>query len=147
MTALEKLLLPERIVELRGLNKDEVLEELVDVVARAPGMPARDTILAAVREREELMPTAIGSDIAIPHCKDARMKSFAVALGRSETPIDWGSSDAQPVRIVALIVAPDTRQDEYLRLLSRVTKLLKSERGRILEIKNVKDVHEVVHAY
>jgi mannitol/fructose-specific phosphotransferase system IIA component (Ntr-type) len=147
MTALEKVLVPERIIELRSTEKDAILRELVDVIARSPGMPGREALLQAMLEREALMPTGIGHGIAIPHCKDPRIKNFVVALGRSKGPVDYGSSDKQPVRLVAMIAAPDSRQDEYLRLLSRVTKFLKNERQRLLDSPNLKDVHEVVAGY
>ena len=147
MTALEKLLPPEHIVELKSADKAGALKELSEVAARAKGMPAPATVLEAILQREELLPTGIGMGVAVPHCKDKRIKDFSVALGRTLKPIDYGSSDGQPVRILAMIVAPDSRQDEYLRLLSRVTKLLRTEREKMLEIKHLKDIHEVVHTY
>lgn len=147
MAALEKLLVPERILELGGESKDAALRELVDAIGRVPGLPDRDTILQAILEREALMPTGIGGGIAVPHCKDARIKNFAVALGRTKAPIEYGSSDGHPVRLLAMIAAPDNRQDEYLRLLSRVTKFLKSERERMLALPNLKDIHAFAHGY
>ena len=124
MTALDKLIVPERILELQGTDKDKVIREMVEAIARAQGMPGREVILQAMLEREALMSTGIGHGIAIPHCKDGRIKSFAVALGRTKGPLEYGSSDKHPVRLLAMIAAPDSRQDEYLRLLSRVTKFL-----------------------
>ncbi|HVY62589.1 MAG TPA: PTS sugar transporter subunit IIA, partial [Planctomycetota bacterium] len=138
---------PERIVELAGTDKKGALRELAEVAARAKGMPAPEVVLQAILEREELLPTGIGMGIAVPHCKDKRMKEFSVALGRTPKPIEYGSTDGLPVRILAMIVAPDSRQDEYLRLLSRVTKFLRTEREKMLELKNLKDIHEVVHTY
>jgi len=147
MTSLEKLLPRERIIELTSTDKQGALRELVEVVARAPGMPDAEVVLRAIMEREELMPTGIGSGIAIPHCKDSRIKAFGVALGRTRRPIEYGASDGQPVQVIAMIAAPDSRQDEYLRLLSRVTKFLKNERQRILEAGKLPDIHEVVRSY
>lgn len=147
MTALEKLLPPERIVELASTDKAGALRELAEVAARAKGMPTPAIVLEAILEREDLLPTGIGMGIAVPHCKDKRIKDFSVALGRTPRPIEYGSTDGVAVRILAMIVAPDNRQDEYLRLLSRVTKLLRTEREKMLEIKNLKDIHEVVHSY
>ncbi len=147
MTALDKLIVPERILEIDGTDKEKVIREMAEALSRAVGMPAKDALLQAIREREALMSTGIGAGIAIPHCKDARIKAFAVALGRTKTPIEYGSSDKQPVRLLAMIAAPDSRQDEYLRLLSRVTKFLKFERERLLEIPNLKDIHEAIAKY
>lgn len=147
MTALEKLLPPEHIVELKSADKDGALRELSQVAARGKGMPAPAVVLEAILEREALLPTGIGNGVAIPHCKDKRVKDFSVALGRSATPLAYGSNDGVPVRILAMIVAPDARQDEYLRLLSRVTKFLRNEREKILKLENLKDIHQVVHTY
>jgi mannitol/fructose-specific phosphotransferase system IIA component (Ntr-type) len=135
------------MVELASAEKAGALRELAQVAARARGMPAPEVVLAAILEREDLLSTGIGNGIAVPHCKDKRIKDFSVALGRTPVPIEYGSSDHLPVRILAMIVAPDSRQDEYLRLLSRVTKFLRNEREHILELPNLKDIHEVVHAY
>jgi mannitol/fructose-specific phosphotransferase system IIA component (Ntr-type) len=147
MTALDKLLPPEHIIEIKSSEKEAVLRELAQAAARAKGMPAVDVVLEAILAREALLPTGIGSGIAVPHCKDKRMKDFSVALGRTGKPVDYGSNDGVPVRILAMIVAPDTRQDEYLRLLSRVTKFLRAEHRRMLELPNLKDIHDVVHSY
>jgi mannitol/fructose-specific phosphotransferase system IIA component (Ntr-type) len=138
---------PERIVDLKGTDKAAVLRELSEIAARAPGMPSPDIVLQCIKEREELLPTGIGNGVAVPHCKDKRIKEFSVALGRTAKPIEYGATDKLPVRILAMIVAPDSRQDEYLKLLSRVTKLLKNERAKMLEIPNLKDIHEAVHGY
>ena len=59
MTALEKLLPPERIVDLKGETKAQILSDLAEVAARAPGMPAPAVVLQCILEREELLPTGM----------------------------------------------------------------------------------------
>src|SRR5262249_38130610 len=110
-------------------------------------MPTPAVVLQCILEREELLPTGIGNGVAVPHCKDKRIKEFSVALGRTAKPIEYGSTDKPPGRILPLIVAPAHPQDEYPKSPSRVTKLLKNERGKMLEIQNLKDIHEVVYSY
>lgn len=145
--SLAELLPADRMVELDVADKDAALAALVEHVAPVPGQPSPKVLLEGMRAREELMSTGIGEGIAIPHCKDARIRSFGIALGRTREPIDFGSSDGEPVRLIAMIAAPADRQTEYLRLLSRVTRFLRQERNRLLEAQRVRDVHEALAAY
>jgi mannitol/fructose-specific phosphotransferase system IIA component (Ntr-type) len=144
---LAELLTTERIVELKATEKDAALKELVALVATVRGQPSQKVILEGMRAREDLMPTGIGEGIAIPHCKDARIGSFGLALGRTAEPLEYGASDGEPVRIIAMISAPADRQTEYLRLLSRVTRFLRQERKRLLEAESIRDVHAALSAY
>ncbi len=145
--ALSELLSPERIVELKATDKDGALAELVELIAAIEGQPSRAVLLQGMRAREELMSTGIGEGIAIPHCKDARIRSFGLALGRTREPIEYGASDGQPVRLLAMIAAPADRQAEYLRLLSLVTRFLRQERERLLSADSIRDVLEALAAY
>lgn len=147
MPRLAQLLSADRLLELRGEDKGAVLAELVGVVAGLPGQPGRKVLMRAILDREELRPTGIGEGIAIPHCKDPRIKEFGLAVGRTAAPIEFGAADWQPVRVLALIAAPTDRQAEYLRLLSTVTRFLKNERDRILEVEDLRSLVDTLKGY
>ena len=67
---LSELLSADRIkVPLGGLTKDDLLKELVDLAAPTADQSAKEAILAAVQEREQLLSTGIGAGVAIPHGK------------------------------------------------------------------------------
>jgi hypothetical protein len=64
---LTELLSVERIrIPLEGQNKDEVLRELVDRLRGQRRIEDREDVLRAVREREAVLSTGIGSGVAIP---------------------------------------------------------------------------------
>ncbi|GIW72903.1 MAG: hypothetical protein KatS3mg102_2445 [Planctomycetota bacterium] len=51
------------------------------------------------------------------------------------------------MQLIAMIAAPADRQAAYLRLLSRVTRFLRQERRRLLEVEEIRELHEVLASY
>ncbi len=123
------LLAPERVkVPLEGLDKESVLAELVGLVARSAGLAAqRDEIYQAVWEREEVLSTGIGEGIALPHAKIAGLGAVAMAAGVSREPVEFGALDGGPVRLLFLVLGPETDAGTQVRLLSRISRLLSGE--------------------
>ena len=67
---LSELLSPAAInLDLKSTDRDSVLSELVDQIPQLANQPeARQTLLRALHEREQLHSTGIGDGIALPHC-------------------------------------------------------------------------------
>jgi mannitol/fructose-specific phosphotransferase system IIA component (Ntr-type) len=123
------LLAPERVkVPLEGLDKESILAELVDLVARSAGLAAQpDEIYRAVWEREEVLSTGIGEGLALPHAKIAGLGAIAMAGGVCREPVEFGALDGGPVRLLFLILGPETEAASQVRLLSRISRLLSEE--------------------
>lgn len=67
---LTDLITPERIrVPLRARTKDDLMRELVGIIARTDRITDQEEVLRAVREREAVLSTGIGNGVAIPHGK------------------------------------------------------------------------------
>ena len=65
---LEELLDQQTIlVRLKGNQKQEVIEELVDALNTSGKIDDCSDVLNAVLEREKIMSTGIGKGVAIPH--------------------------------------------------------------------------------
>jgi PTS system nitrogen regulatory IIA component len=120
-----------------GMQPREVLTWLVNAVpADSPEVPAavfKDALLKAVLEREELMPTAMGNGIALPHPRNPVIQSgdkqFA-ALAFPEHEINWQSLDGKPVTAVILIISASAKI--HLALLQRITFFCQDEGFRAL---------------
>jgi len=147
LVALSKLLHEGSFIEMSAKDKDAALRELAFALAAEEGMPPADRLLSAVLEREALHSTGICLGLAIPHCRLPEIRTFAMVLGRAREGIPYESMDNLPVRVVAMIAAPEGRQEDYLRLLSRVTKFLKHERERILSAPSERDLYPLVAEY
>jgi mannitol/fructose-specific phosphotransferase system IIA component (Ntr-type) len=115
-----------------------VLNELVVAASRAAGEPVDvDALKKAVVERENLSSTAFGEGLAMPHVRFTGIKRFVTVLGRAPTPgIDFGAPDGQLVRLLLLIVGPEPKREDYLKLMSRAARFLKNERDRLLALEN-----------
>ena len=79
---LSELLTPERVrVPLRGASKEALLEELVGVLRDCGAVADAGVVLGAVRARERVLSTGVGSGVAIPHGKAESVPALAMAAG------------------------------------------------------------------
>jgi fructose-specific phosphotransferase system IIA component len=128
---LTELLTPERVrVPLSAGSKDEVLAELVEVLRGAGAITGTDEVLRAVKQREELLSTGIGSGVAIPHGKSDATPTLAMAAGVTPRPIDFDALDGQPVNLFFLLVGPEAAAGAHVKALSRISRLVRRDAFR-----------------
>lgn len=125
---LSEILTPERIrVPLRGATKDDLLAELVAVLHDAGAVADADEILRAVREREAVLTTGIGSGVAIPHGKAAGVEGLAMAAGITAQPVEFEALDGKPVSLFFLLVGSEGSAGQHVKALSRISRLLRRD--------------------
>jgi mannitol/fructose-specific phosphotransferase system IIA component (Ntr-type) len=121
-------------IELRltGRQRDEVLTQLVAKVPEIADRPeARETLLRALQEREQLHSTGIGDGVALPHARNALVglvEKPAIVFGRHDPGIPYGSIDAQPARLFFLLVT--TTVTQHLQILARISRLVRDSKLR-----------------
>lgn len=118
-------------LDLVSKNKDDVIIELVDLVAKSEEVNDKDKILKAVIEREKLCSTGFENGVAIPHPRQGQpdvVNSLVTAFGRSKGGIDFEALDGEPVYLFFLLAAPNDQ--EHLRVLARLSRMLKDEKFR-----------------
>ena len=119
-------------LNLRSTDRDAVLEELVKQIpdlAREP--EAQQTLLRALREREQLHSTGIGDGIALPHARNGLVglvDHAIVVFGRAPAGIPYGAIDDVPTRLFFLLIAPTVTQ--HLGILARLSRLLRDPKVR-----------------
>lgn len=140
---------PERIVWLEARDREAFLCELARVLATAPEVTDGPAFEKAILEREAIMGTGIGLGIAIPHAKVDSVKDFVIAVGFSQTGLDFGAIDDLPVHIVVMIATPEREKDNYVRVLAKVVRILKSEEVRkgLIEARDAPAVEEVIRQW
>ncbi len=146
---ISRLLAVERIVDLKSRTKTGALKELFRVIEKAPEITNNKDFELSILQREKILSTGIGLEIAVPHVKIPTVSNFVMAIGRSKEGIDFDSLDGKPVKIVIMIASSDKQRDEFLRVLARVVLLFKNEsfRRRILEAETPKDVMKILSRY
>lgn len=127
MTLVEILSGKSVIVGLKGQDKREILEELVDVLEVGEKISDRERVLEAVLQREEIMSTGIGHGIAIPHGKSEFVKELGGVLGIKSEGVEFDSLDGQPTFIFFLLLSPMDVSGPHIKALARISRLLKGE--------------------
>ena len=122
------LLAPESIM-LQGVasDKTDVLNQMVELMAKSGKIADVDTYRKGVFAREEEGTTGVGEGIAIPHCKSSAVKAPGLAAMVVPDGVEFDALDGAPVHILFLIAAPDTKDNVHLDVLSKLSTLLMDE--------------------
>lgn len=123
------------VVRMPGKTKSEILEKLLGLLAGHPNIIDFEGVRRAVLKREEMMSTGVGKGLALPHAKTPAVEGIAAAFATTQDPIDYGSIDNLPVRLLFLVVSTEEAKTQYIKLLSRISRLMNEEgfRNRLLE--------------
>lgn len=119
-------------LNLQSADRDAVLTELVEQVPElAAQADAKQTLVRALREREQLYSTGIGDGIALPHARNALVGLVdrpLIVFGRHAEGIPYGAVDAVPARLFFLLIAPTVTQ--HLGILARLSRVLRNPKLR-----------------
>jgi nitrogen PTS system EIIA component len=135
------------IPDLTSLTKEDVLAELTDKLVARHASIDREQVLRDLLERELLGSTGIGGGIAIPHAKLLLHGGDPIVIfGRSTKGITFDALDGKPVNLFFLLIADENSFDLYLRLLARISRLLKNRalRSYLLEASDANDLYEII---
>ncbi|HST60816.1 MAG TPA: PTS sugar transporter subunit IIA [Longimicrobium sp.] len=128
---LSELLTPDRVrVPLRGTSKGALLEELVGVLRESGAVAEGDAVLEAVRAREQVLSTGVGSGVGIPHGKSDRAPELVMAAGVTAEPVDFDALDGAPVRLLFLLVGPESAAGPHVKALGRISRLVRKDEFR-----------------
>jgi len=113
------LISPDRILFLDYTTKRDALLALAENLADAPQIKNRRELAIEILKREELMSTAIGKGIAIPHIRLLSVTDLVISVGISRVNIvDFNPLDDEPVRLILMIAAASGQHAYYLQTLS-----------------------------
>jgi nitrogen PTS system EIIA component len=144
---IQNILSPDRILLLNYAKKRDALVALAENLAGAPQIKSRQELVSEILRREELMSTAIGRGIAIPHVRLSSVTDLIVSVGLSQCDIiDFQSLDDVPVRLLFMIAAAYNQHAYYLQTLSFFSSKLKSGdlRTSLLAAKTPEEVYELL---
>lgn len=133
-------------LHLKGTTKEEIINELLDVLVQSGKIKDREAALAAVMDRERKMSTGMKHGIAIPHGKSPTVHELVACIGISDNPVDFDSLDHEPCRIFIMTLSPIDKTGPHLQFLAEVSLLFKSseKRAEILAAKTPEEVLRVL---
>ncbi len=129
--------------DLKGSNKQEVLNEFAALLYEHKKISDQNEFMEVILAREALGSTGIGDGIAIPHGKLKDLDRLVLAFGLSRRGIDFDSMDAKPVHIFFVLIAPEDSPGDHLKALARISRILKSRnfRERLMQSRNGEEIY------
>ena len=133
------------ISDLKSQDKKGILEELVAPIARITDVNQKD-IVRVLMDREQLGSTGIGGGIGIPDGKLKQLESLALGFGLSRKGVDFESMDNQPTHIFFLLVTPENSTGLHLKMLARISRILKHDpfREKLLNAVNSDEIFSII---
>jgi len=117
-------------LHLKGSTKNEIINELLDMLVAAGKIPDREAAFHAVMEREQKMSTGMKHGIAIPHGKTDTIQDLVACVGIAEKPVEFDSLDHEPCRIFIMTLSPLEKTGPHLQFLAEISLLFKSAEKR-----------------
>jgi len=118
------------IEDLKSKSKQDVLAELSGICIDRNVKFDHDALIRVLLERERLGTTGIGDGIAIPHGRHADLNHLIVSFGRSIEGIDFNAMDGKPVHLFFLLMAPENKTGQHLKVLAKISRMLKDAKFR-----------------
>lgn len=143
----KNILSPDRIVFLNHSTKHDALVELANNLSTAPQVKVSSELTVEILKREELMSTAIGRGIAIPHVRLSSVTDLVMSVGISKCDIiDFQTIDDTPVRLLFMIAAAYNQHAYYLQTLSFFSARLKNKdlRDALLSVDSAMDAYNLL---
>ncbi len=146
---LTSILPREAIIDrLKAKNSEEVLQELSNLLGKVDPSMKPEELFSVLEEREKLGSTGISHGVAIPHGKLSSAKKMSACFGRSLNGIDFHSQDGDRTYLFFAIIAPENAAGMHLKILARLSKMLKDEsiRENLKEAKNNDEIYAILSA-
>lgn len=108
-------------------NKTECLEMAVSLMEKAGNISDTKAYKEQVFFRETEGTTGIGDGIAIPHGKCDAVRAPGLAAMVIPDGVEYEALDDEPVNLLFLIAAPNTKDNIHLDVLAKLSRLLMHE--------------------
>ncbi len=136
------------VANIKGKSKEEILIELVKPLREARLIEDQESVVEIIMERERLGSTGIGDGIAIPHGKTKAIDTILCTVGTSQEGVDFDAVDRKPVHIFFLVLAPEGSATMHLKVLSRISKILRDQsfRKKLIGLSDAGEIYRSIIA-
>jgi fructose PTS system EIIBC or EIIC component len=130
------------IPSMKGKNKGEIIDEIINIFKGDERVNDIDEMRSAVHDRERIMSTGVGKGFAIPHAKTNSVSEIIAAFGKIDEPVDFQALDEEPVNLVFLLVGKESLVGPHIKLLSRISRMMNKDEFRA-SLAKAKSAHEI----
>ncbi len=124
---LEKIIARSRIIDLRALDLEGALKELLEVSVEKFTDLKPESLLKGLLARESTMTTYLGFGVALPHVRVKMSRRYILAIGRSRVGIRHdGALQDDRVHLIFMLIAGENARD-YLQVLASIAQQVKDQ--------------------
>jgi DNA integrity scanning protein DisA with diadenylate cyclase activity/mannitol/fructose-specific phosphotransferase system IIA component (Ntr-type) len=124
---LDKIIARGRIVDLKSLDLEGALQELLDVCVKNFPDLKPESLLKGLLARESTMTTYLGFGVALPHVRIKMSRRYILAIGRSRVGIRHdGALADERVHLIVMLIAGENARD-YLQVLASLARQVKDK--------------------
>ena len=111
-----------------AISKNDILDKAVNLMAKAKVINDIKTFKNGILAREKESTTGVGDGVAIPHCKSSVVTKPHLVAMVIPNGVEFESLDAQPVKLLFMIAAPNTKDNVHLDVLAKLSSMLMDEK-------------------
>lgn len=132
------------VTDQKFTSKVQVITYLATLAKDCGKISDLESYVNAVLKREEVVSTAVGYSVAIPHGESDAVKETFVGCLKLEEPIDWDGMETTLVFMIGVPLA--TRDKEHIKILAMLSRSLMREefRNRLSNAKDSKAFYQVI---
>ena len=124
---------PAWVIDVASATRDEILENLVALMAPRLGDLQPGRVLQAILQRERQCPTVVDVQLAVPHARLPGLSGYHIGLARVRQGVEF--APGKRVRMVCMLIGPDGNQKQYLDVLAAILRLFQDKGGKLLRMK------------
>ena len=115
-------------LNLESKNKNAIIKELYSNLKKTGLIKDEEQGINDIFTREEMGSTGIGKRVALPHAKTKAVDELIITFGSSRNGVTYNSLDDENVNIFFMFLCPENKTQEYLKILARISRLIKEKR-------------------
>lgn len=116
-------------LQVQATDRTDALKEVARQLDGHPDVSDFNGFYDELLAREALDTTYLGNEIALPHARTRHVDKIVLAVGRSDTGVQFQNSD-QNVKLMFVLGTPKSNPTDYLMCVSSLCKILNNPASR-----------------
>ncbi len=108
--------------DLKCRDKDDLIDQLVEKILKVMPEFTGEELSRLIHEREKQTSTAIGEELAFPHCRINTIDEILIAVAVCREGINYDAPDKKSVKFIFMVIGPESKSNEYLSILAHIAK-------------------------
>ncbi|MBN2543362.1 PTS sugar transporter subunit IIA [bacterium] len=127
-------------------SKEEAINKILEITGKSENVVSLDKLRNEIFERESIVSTGIGYEVAIPHARLKDVRKLTACLGIFKDGVDFDSIDDKPVKIIFLVAAKNEEKKLYTQLVAKLGRfLIKQERReKLLSCRSSEEILDII---